>query len=99
MTWQWIVWTYVVLLVAGGAVGFFKAGSKISLITSLAFALPLALAAAGILPVIVAQVMLGLVAVAMGVRFAKSRRFMPAGMICALSVAALVTVILLTRGA
>lgn len=99
MTWQWIVWIYVALLVAGGAVGFLKAGSKISLITSVAFALPLALAAAGILPVIVAQVMLGLVAVAMGVRFGRSKRFMPAGMICALSVAALAAVIFLARGA
>ena len=33
-----VLWTYIVLLVAGGLVGFLKAGSKASLITSVSFA-------------------------------------------------------------
>ena len=46
-----ILWIYIVLLVAGGLVGFLKAGSKMSLIMSLAFAAPLALCALRILNV------------------------------------------------
>lgn len=44
-----VLWVYIVLLVAGGLVGFLKAGSKASLIMSSLFALPLALCALGIL--------------------------------------------------
>ena len=49
MTPNLVLWIYIVLLVAGGLTGFLKAKSKISLIMSLAFALPLALGALGMI--------------------------------------------------
>ena len=33
-----MLWVYIILLLVGGLIGFFKAGSKISLITSSVFA-------------------------------------------------------------
>jgi len=51
MTPNMVLWIYVGLLVLGGLIGYFKAGSKISLIMSLAFAAPIALVAAGIIRV------------------------------------------------
>lgn len=99
MTWQLVLWTYITLLVAGGAIGFIKAGSKVSLITSVAFAIPLVAVALGFLPLPVALVVLGALVGVMGVRFAKSKKFMPAGMIAVLSVVALIAIFFLTRGA
>ena len=51
MTPNTVLWIYIVLLVAGGLMGFLKAKSKISLIMSLAFATPLALCALGFIRV------------------------------------------------
>jgi len=66
--------------------GFLKAGSKISLITSAAFALPLALCALGIItPAYVADILIALLAVVFGVRYAKGRKFMPSGLMGGLS--------------
>ena len=45
MTPNTVLWIYIALLVAGGLIGFLKAKSKMSLIMSLAFAVPLALCA------------------------------------------------------
>jgi uncharacterized membrane protein (UPF0136 family) len=84
------LWIYVTLLVAGGLMGFVKAGSKISLITSALFALLLALCVAGVItPFYIADILVGLLAVVFGVRFAKTSKFMPAGLMLALSVAEL----------
>jgi uncharacterized membrane protein (UPF0136 family) len=93
MHWQWIVWIYVALLVVGGLMGLLKAGSRVSLISSLAFAIPLLTVTFGYLPPIVAQVIPGLVAVVMGVRLAKTKKFMPAGMTLIVSVLALVALL------
>ena len=38
-----VIWIYVALLIGGGLVGFLKAGSKVSLIVSVACAIPLIL--------------------------------------------------------
>lgn len=89
MHWQWIVWIYVALLVVGGLMGLLKAGSKVSLISSVAFAIPLVAVTFGYLPPIVAQVIPGFVAVVMGVRLAKTKKFMPAGMTLIVSLLAL----------
>lgn len=99
MTWQLIVWIYVALLVVGGLMGFLKAGSKVSLIMSVAFAIPLAVTALGGLPVAVAQIVPGLVALVMGVRLAKTKKFMPAGMTLIFSVLTLAAVFALSRSA
>lgn len=94
MNWQWIVWVYVALLLVGGVIGFVKAGSKISLIASVASAIPLALTAAGILSWVVAPVVLGLLVVQFIIRLAKTRKFMPSGMLLVITLLTLAAVIL-----
>lgn len=94
MNWQFVVWVYVGLLLAGGFIGFVKAGSKVSLIASVASAIPLALTAAGILPYVVAPVVLGLLVVQFIVRVAKTKKFMPAGILLVITILALGAVIL-----
>ena len=84
-----ILWVYVVMLVVGGLMGFLKAGSKASLIASVTFAIPLTLAALGIVPAIVANVCLGILLLFFGKKFATGRKFMPAGLMTILSVVAL----------
>jgi uncharacterized membrane protein (UPF0136 family) len=84
-----VLWVYIVLLEVGGIVGFVKAGSKASLIASSLFALPLILAALGILPAVAADGVIGFLLVFMGVKFAKSKNFMPSGLMVILSIAAL----------
>ena len=90
-----VLWVYIVLLEVGGLVGFLKAGSKASLIASSIFALPLILAALGIVPPLVAEVVLGILLAYMGMKFAKSKKFMPSGLMAILSVVALVARFLL----
>jgi uncharacterized membrane protein (UPF0136 family) len=92
-----ILWVYIVLLLAGGVMGFVKAGSRISLISSALFAVLLALCVMGIIrPFYVADVLVGLLLIVFGVRFAKGRKFMPSGLMLGLS-AAMLAVLLLAR--
>ena len=92
-----ILWVYIVLLFAGGVMGFVKAGSRISLITSAIFAALLALCATGIIkPFYVADLLVGLLLVVFGMRFAKGRKFMPSGLMLGLS-AVMLAVLLLAR--
>jgi uncharacterized membrane protein (UPF0136 family) len=91
-----VLWVYIVLLLVGGLMGFLKAGSKISLITSAAFALPLALCALGIVtPFYITDILVGLLALVFVVRFAKGRKFMPSGLMVVLSIIALAALLLL----
>ncbi|MCL4176781.1 MAG: hypothetical protein KJ072_03415 [Verrucomicrobia bacterium] len=85
-----ILWVYIVLLVAGGAAGYFKAKSHVSLYTSLASAALLALAALQIVPNLVADVLMGLLIVVFGIRLARTRKAMPAGVMLAITILALV---------
>jgi uncharacterized membrane protein (UPF0136 family) len=83
------LWFYVTLLFIGGLMGFIKAGSKISLITSSISALLVALCALGILkPFWIADIVVGLLAVFFAMRFFKGKKFMPAGltMVCSVIV-------------
>lgn len=76
------LWIYVTLLLAGGLVGFVKAGSKISLVTSAVFAVLLALCATGLIqPFYIADIILGVLAVVFCVRYLKSSKFMPSGLL------------------
>lgn len=88
-----VLWTYIVLLVVGGLVGFLKAGSKASLIASSVFAAALVLCVTGVVKERMAPtwLMLALVLV-FTMRLAKTKKFMPSGMmlvITALALAAL----------
>jgi uncharacterized membrane protein (UPF0136 family) len=90
-----VLWVYIVLLLAGGAMGFVKAGSRISLITSVIFAVLLALCVLGIIrPFYVADWLVGLLVVVFGMRFAKTKKFMPSGLMLALSAVVLAVLLL-----
>jgi len=85
-----ILWIYIVLLLAGGLMGFIKAKSKASLIMSALFAAALALCATGVLQVPhLAEFLVGFLLVFFGVRFAKGKKFMPSGLMAGLSAAVL----------
>ena len=88
-----VLWVYIVLLIAGGLVGFLKAGSKASIIASSAFALPLVLSAVGLFggPTgLFAKMTLGLQLCYFGYRFWIGRKFMPNGLMAILSAGTLV---------
>jgi uncharacterized membrane protein (UPF0136 family) len=85
-----VLWVYIVLLVIGGLIGFFKAKSKVSLIMSVVFAALLALAARGIIfQTYVVDILLAALLVVFGVRLAKTKKFMPSGMMLILTLVAL----------
>ncbi len=85
-----ILWSYIVLLVAGGMMGLLKAGSKASLFISLLFAAVLSLCAMNIIRgrYAVDFILLALMFV-FGIRFAKSRKFMPMGLMAIATILAL----------
>jgi len=89
-----VLWIYVVLLCVGGLIGYLKAGSIISLITSVGFAIPLALCALGILPRWVAYVLTGFLGAFFLFRLVKSGKFMPAGLMAVVSVIVLILLFL-----
>ena len=86
----WVLWVYIVLLVVGGLIGFFKAKSQVSLIMSVGFAAALALCAAGIIfKAYVADIILAILLVVFGMRLTKTKKFMPAGMMLVITLLAL----------
>ena len=89
-----VLWIYILLLLIGGLFGFFKGKSNISLVTSVVFAVLLILttlrgifdpAFANILTNVVLLVLL----VVFTLRLAKTKKFMPSGMMLALTILAL----------
>jgi uncharacterized membrane protein (UPF0136 family) len=85
-----VLWIYIVLLVIGGLIGFFKGKSQVSLIMSVAFAAALSLCAAGIVfQPYVADILLAALMVVFAMRVVKTKKFMPAGMLLVLTLAAL----------
>ena len=90
-----VLWIYIVLLVVGGLIGFFKAGSKVSLIMSAAFAAALVLTAvpnffAAAFRRDLANLLLAALLVVFAVRLARTGKFMPAGMMLVATVVVLV---------
>ena len=89
-----VLWVYIILLLVGGLIGFFKAKSKVSLITSAVFAAILVIAATpGILDSslrgILVNVIMALLLVVFAVRLGKTRKFMPSGLMLLATIAAL----------
>ena len=85
-----VLWVYIVLLVAGGLVGFLKAGSKASLIASSSFAAALVLCAIGVIfQPHVADIILAVLLVFFAMRLTKTKKFMPNGLMLALTLATL----------
>jgi uncharacterized membrane protein (UPF0136 family) len=84
------LWIYVTLLVAGGVIGLIKAGSKISLVTSAIFAALLALCATGIIhPFYITDIILAVLSGVFCVRYLKTSKFMPSGLLLLFSVVVL----------
>ncbi len=86
-----VLGVYIVLLVVGGVMGMVKAGSKISLLTSVLFAgiLAFCVYARALYPA--AGVVLTLAAV-FTIRYNKGRKFMPSGLMVILSTVTLVAI-------
>lgn len=85
-----LLWIYIVLLLVGGLIGFVKGKSKVSLITSAVFAALLVLCALEIIfKAYVADLLLAVLLVVFAMRLAKTKKFMPAGMMLAVTVVVL----------
>ena len=86
-----ILWIYIVLLIAGGLMGYLKAKSKASLIASVSFAVPLIFCALDIIfKPYVADIVLAVLMVFFAMRLTKSKKFMPNGLMLVLSVVTIV---------
>ena len=89
-----ILWIYIVLLLIGGLIGFLKAGSKPSLIASSVSAALLIIASIPSLlqpgsRQIVIETVLALLLVVFAIRLAKTKKFMPSGLMLVLTLATL----------
>jgi uncharacterized membrane protein (UPF0136 family) len=85
-----VLWIYIVLLLVGGLIGFLKAGSKVSLIMSSAFAAALVLCAADIIfKAYVADILMAALIVVFAMRLAKTKKFMPSGLMLAATIVAI----------
>jgi uncharacterized membrane protein (UPF0136 family) len=89
-----VLWIYIVLLVVGGIIGFLKANSKVSLYMACGFAAALILCA---VPNVfdtgfrrnLANILMAALLIVFAIRLAKTRKFMPAGLMLIATVAAL----------
>ena len=89
-----VLWVYIALLLMGGLIGFLKAKSKISLISSAVFAALLALTAVpGIFQPAFARgfaiVLMAALIVVFALRLAKTSKFMPSGLMLIITTVAL----------
>ena len=89
-----VLWIYIILILAGGLFGFFKAKSRVSLITSaVAAALLVITAIPGLLQPSLARGLADLIMAALlvvfAVRLAKTKKFIPSGMMLIITALAL----------
>lgn len=89
---------YGILSIIGGIIGYKSAGSKVSLISGTISGLLLLIAAYLQLQgqawgLILAAIITSILVIVFAVRFAKTRKFMPAGLMVALGVVALIVML------
>ena len=88
-----VLWIYIVLLLIGGMIGFFKGKSKVSLVTSAVFAAVLVLTQTGLFEPTVARnlanVIMAVLLVVFAIRLTKTKKFMPSGLMLVVTVLAL----------
>ena len=86
-----VLWIYIVLLIGGGLMGFLKSKSQISLITSTVAAAILILSTMlnYQLGQQVADLVMAALLVVFAIRLAKTKKFMPSGMLLVVTVVAL----------
>jgi len=84
-----VFWSYILLLLAGGLMGFFKARSKVSLITSAVAAGLLVLTRIGIFEPSfgrkLSDIIMVVLLVVLAIRLTKSKKFIPSGLMLALT--------------
>jgi uncharacterized membrane protein (UPF0136 family) len=85
-----IFWGYIILLLVGGLIGFFKANSKVSLLTSAVAAGMLVLTHIGIFEASFGRKLADIIMVALlivfAIRLTKTKKFMPNGMMLILTI-------------
>jgi uncharacterized membrane protein (UPF0136 family) len=89
-----VLWVYIVLLLIGGLIGFFKGKSQVSLVMSAVFAAALVLCAVPNIFEVgfrknLANILMAALLVVFSVRLAKTKKFMPAGLMLIATIAAL----------
>ncbi len=88
-----VFWIYIVLLLIGGLIGFFKAHSKISLTTSAVAAALLILTRIGIFEPSfgrkLADVIMVILLIVFAIRLGKTKKFIPSGLMLILTVVVL----------
>jgi uncharacterized membrane protein (UPF0136 family) len=89
-----ILWIYIGFLVVAGLLGFWLGKSKISLIMSVIFAIALSLCAASVLPSFWVAVLLSLLLIVFFARLRKTKKFIPAGLMLALTLLTLILTVL-----
>jgi uncharacterized membrane protein (UPF0136 family) len=86
-----ILWIYIVLLLMGGMIGFFKAKSHVSLIMSVGFAVALIITTVLAQPTAreLADILMAALLVVFTIRLVKTKKFMPSGLMLVITVVAL----------
>jgi uncharacterized membrane protein (UPF0136 family) len=85
-----VLWVYIVLLLVGGLIGFFKGKSQVSLLMSVSFAVILVLCALDVVfKPYVADIVMAILLVVFTIRLAKTKKFMPAGLMLVVTILAL----------
>lgn len=89
------IWVYGVIMMLGGIMGYVKVGSKASLLSGVGMGLALLASGYGVWhgsrdSLIVSVVVAALLVALFAIRLAKTKRFMPAGVLAILSLAAVI---------